>query len=314
MKQPLVSVIVVSYNHAPYVREAILSVVDQSYPNLEVIVVDDASEDDSALLINQLEAEGHSFRKILNAKNQGYCKAFNDGFKQSNGEFIIDLSADDVLLPNRVERGVSALVDSNYGVDFCDVYYIDESSKVLGSHFKRDSKNVLKERVPSGRIFKDLLKRYFICAPGMMMSRKVLSHLGGYDEELYYEDFDFWVRSSHRFDYHFTNEILVKKRVVSSSMSKDQYLPKCRMIPSTVKVCKKAYALCSTDDEFKALSKRVGYEMRQAILSNNLAEAKELYALLTSLESKSAVSAFWNLVLKNEWDLSFMSRFIRKAR
>ena len=314
MSQPLVSVIVVSYNHAPYLREAILSVVDQSYPNLEVIVVDDASEDDSARLINELEAEGHTFNKLFHDKNQGYCKAFNSGFKESKGAFVIDLSADDVLLPNRVERGVSALVDSNYGVDFCDVYYIDESSKVLGSHFKRDSNNVLIEQVPSGRVFKDVLERYFICAPGMMMSREVLDHLGGYDEELYYEDFDFWVRSSHSFDYHFTNEILVKKRVVSSSMSKDQYLPKSRMIPSTLKVCKKAYALCETDDEFKALSKRVSYEMRQAILSNNLAEAKELHALLISLGNKSPLKAIWKLVLKNEWDLSFMSRFIRKAR
>ena len=270
MNQPLVSIIVVSYNHAPYIREAIRSVFSQTYQNIEVIVVDDASDDDSVEVINQLQNDGLPFEKILHANNLGYCKAFNHAFARTHGEFVIDLAADDVLLPHRVERGVFGLQGSKSGVDFCDVFYIDQYSKVLGTHYKRDSRNNLKQHVPSGDIFKSILERYFICAPGMMIARKVFDSLKGYDEELYYEDFDFWVRSSRDFHYHFTNEVLAKKRVVAGSMSKYQFLPNSKMLPTTVKVCYKAHALCRTDDEFRALAKRVKYEMRQAIFSNNL--------------------------------------------
>jgi glycosyltransferase involved in cell wall biosynthesis len=314
MKLPLTSIIVVSHNQAAYIREALQSVFDQTYPKIEIIVVDDASTDQTVSIINAMEVQGFHFKKILLKENLGYCKAFNVGLARARGEYIIDLAADDMLLPNRVARGVSALHSNEAGVDFCDVYYIDASSEVTGTHFRRDADHRLLDQVPQGNIFKQVLERYFICAPGMMTSKKVRDQLGGYDQDLYYEDFDFWVRSSRYFSYHFTNEVLAKKRVLNNSMSKSQYLPGSKMLPSTLRVCQKAFELCQTPEEFGALAKRLKYELRQAILSNNYAVAVEMHKLLGKIENGSFLYKVAAWILTREWDFSFMAHFIRKAR
>ena len=85
---------------------------------------------------------------------------------------------------------------NNYGVHFCDVELLDESGKSFGTHYQRDKDGKLMVPVPSGDIYSELVERYLISAPSMMMRRTVLEELDGYDEDLTYEDFDFWVRSA----------------------------------------------------------------------------------------------------------------------
>ena len=311
MNQPLVSIIIVSHNQGDFVREAIHSAVNQSYPNVEIIVVDDGSQDHTQ---KEIEALGINCKKILFPKSTGYCKAFNSGFTESNGRYIIDLSGDDVLMSSRVEQGVASLQASGAGVDFCDAFYIDEKSNILEQHYRRDSHNRLLDRVASGDIFKDILERYFICTPTMMMDRQVLDRLGGYDESLYYEDFDFWVRSSRHFKYHFTDKPLVKKRVHRLSMSKTQYLPNSKMLESTLRVCEKAFRLCRSPQELESLAGRLRYELRQAIISNNYSTAEGLYKLLTKVQPGASMHLIWNLLISLGWNLSFLTRFIGRAR
>lgn len=273
MDNPLVTVIVLSYNHSKFVQEAVKSVVEQNYENIEIIAVDDASIDGSGDALNSL-GQQFGFPVFCNQRNVGNCRSFNTALKKARGKYIIDLAADDMLLPERVRRGVEIFKNSaeQVGVHFCDAEIIDENGVFLRTHYRRDGNGHLAEKVPQGQIFKDLLARYFICTTSMMIKKTVLDNLGGYDENLSYEDFDFWVRSSRSFNYVFTDEILVKKRIVKKSHSRAQKNILNKHIASTRMVCQKAFNLCHSKEEFEALLQRIKYERKWALATGNVTE------------------------------------------
>jgi hypothetical protein len=107
----------------------------------------------------------------------------------------------------------------------------------------------------------------------MMIRKSLLDTLGGYDETLAYEDFDFWVRSSPLTNYAYIPEVLVRRRVVPSSMGKQQYRRSSKQAWSTLEVCYKALQLCKVPEDYAALRKRVVYEGRQALQRGNFALA-----------------------------------------
>lgn len=275
MSSTLITIICICHNHEKYLSEAINSAINQSYQNIEIIIVDNGSRDDSQKLIKKLASDHPDIKMILLNENLGNCRAFNLALSESKGEYIIDLSADDVLLTDRIKEGLKSFKEygQEYGVNFTDAVYIDNSGKILSQHYKRDEKGQLKDHVPEGNVYVDLLERYFICTPTMMMRKSVLDQLEGYDENLTYEDFDFWIRSGKITQYCYTDKILVKKRVLENSLSSNQYKRKSRMLRSTYLVCLKAEKLNNTESETKALNLRCKYEFRKAFFSWNFREA-----------------------------------------
>ncbi len=267
MEYPLVSVICLCYNHERFVEDSIRSAIEQTYPNIEIIVVDDQSTDGSVGQIENLQKEYPQIKFYPLKKNIGNCKAFNIGLAYSKGDFIIDLAADDVLLADRVSKGVLALdsAGESYGVNFCNAAIISAESIILNHFYPIDQNGRAQETIPEGDVYADLIKKYFICSPTMLSRRAVYTKLNGYDEELAYEDFDFWVRSSRDFNYCFTDEVLVQKRKLKSSMSEQQYKRKSEQMRSTIAVCKKIMIMNRSKSEKKALRKRIYLEMRQCI-------------------------------------------------
>jgi glycosyltransferase involved in cell wall biosynthesis len=263
MSQPLVTVVCLCYNHGRFVKEAIESVLNQTYSNVELIVVDDASTDNSREVITKT-IEGHPRVAFIPLdKNQGNCRAFNKGWRMAKGEFVIDLAADDVLLPVRIERGVREFLsnDNRVGVQFSDAEIIDETGGHLGFHSDRFPHN----NIPKGDIYKELIKKYFICSPTMMFKKSVLDQLGGYDEQLAYEDFDFWIRSARSFHYVYIPEVLVKRRIVKNSLSQRQFRRSSIQQASTFTVCQKILELNQNESERKALNARIFYEFQHAL-------------------------------------------------
>ena len=120
----------------------------------------------------------------------------------------------------------------------------------------------------------------------MMYSRALLDYLDGYDESLAYEDFDLWVRSSKRFKYCYTNEILMAKRILGNSHGSKQYKPGSKILISTYKVCQKAFALCENNDDYRALMVRLKYEIKMAFVSLNWGVALNMLALLRQTKAK----------------------------
>jgi glycosyltransferase involved in cell wall biosynthesis len=268
MSLPRVTVICLCYNQARFVREAILSVLSQTYSEIQLLVVDDASTDNSVSVIKECVASYPQINFIPLSKNSGNCKAFNLALLEAEGEFVIDFAADDVLLPDRISRGVAALTSAGdlYGVNFTDAEWIAEDGRGLYRHSVRFPHKI----IPEGDVYKDLVERFFICSPTMMFRRKVIESLGGYDESLSYEDFDFWIRSSRNFYYCYTPEVLVKKRIVRNSMSQIQFRVFSPQLRSTLVVCEKIMALNKNRGEQKALAKRILYEMGVCLRLLNL--------------------------------------------
>jgi hypothetical protein len=99
----------------------------------------------------------------------------------------------------------------------------------------------------------------------MIIRKKVFDELGGYDESLLYEDFDFWLRSSRTWKYGFRNEVLVKKREIPQSLGARQYLRGSKYLLSTYMVCRKAFALNCSKTEYAALLKRILFESKMAL-------------------------------------------------
>ena len=285
MNTPLVSVICLSYNHAPYIRESVTSILEQTYPDVELILVDDASTDGSGEVMRQVHSENHGSKLIINEKNLGNCKAFNIGFAMSRGEFIIDLAADDVLLPERIREGVRCFSEQgdDYGINFTDAAFIDKDSEITGHHYQRDGNGRLIDVVPEGDVFREVLGRYFICGPTVMMRRKVLEDLGGYDESLDYEDFDLWVRASRTWKFCYSDQILVHRRILPGSKARRQYKKGDTQVFSTLKVCQKAMELSKSREEKKALGKRLRYEMRVSLQNGQLKAANGFFNLLMKL-------------------------------
>lgn len=297
---PLVSVICLCYNHELYLRESVLSVIGQTYANIEIILVDDCSRDGSTGEIARIVRQFPHINCLFLKNNLGNCTAFNRGLALAKGKYIIDLATDDVLHHERVEKGVIALetAGADFGVNFCDAAFIDRFSKITGNHYKRDKQGKLIDDVPQGDVYKHLLGRYFICPPTMMIKKEVLDDLGGYDGQLAYEDFDFWVRSSRKYKYVFTDQVLVSKRILTNSLSKQQYAPGSRQLHATYLVCEKAFALNKNRFENKGLKQRVTYELRQAIRSNNKQAAQDFLKLLKRLEGKNITFLFYKLLIK----------------
>ena len=256
---PLVSVVCVCFNHKEYVVESLRSVLAQTYDNIEIIVVDDASTDGSAEVIRMFAERHSAIRTVLLSKNVGNCKAFNAGLQYTTGRFIVDLAADDILLPERIARGVDVLLKQD-GVNFTDAQYINAEGKVLYKH----SDKFPHHGIPSGNLYRELIKSYFICPPTVMFSRVVIERLRGYDENLTYEDFDFWIRSSRIFPYFYTSELLVQKRILGTSLSAVQFRPRNRHHRSTYKVCEKILKLNTSPSERVALNYRLLYEVKWA--------------------------------------------------
>lgn len=260
MSKSVVTVICLCHNQKDYVQEALESALQQTHREIQLIVVDDASTDGSKEVIAQFIATNQEVVYIDLYENQGNCKAFNRALPFVAGEFIIDLAADDILMPARVEIGLQnfAKASSRTGVHISDAELIDTNGKHLSYHSDRFPHT----SIPQGIIYKEVIERYFICSPTMMFKKEVIDTLHGYDENLQYEDFDFWVRSSRQYEYIYSPEVLLKKRILRDSLMSRQFKIRSAHQKSTFRICEKILQLNRNDQEKNALHRRLLYEIR----------------------------------------------------
>src|SRR6267142_4272392 len=128
---PLVSVVIPNYNCGRFLAETLESVFAQTYPNVEVIVVDDGSTDDS---LNVLESFAARVRVVRQA-NQGVSAARNAGIRESRGAFVAFLDADDLWHPEKLTKQIAVFANPAVGLVYCAVEYIDEQGRSLGTNF-----------------------------------------------------------------------------------------------------------------------------------------------------------------------------------
>ena len=268
---PLVSVICLCHNHERFVAEALHSVLNQTYPHIEIIVIDDGSSDHSVSIIENFRDKNPSILFLKNDSPKGNCRAFNQALRVANGKYVIDFATDDILHTDRINLQVDFFerLDETYGVIFTDALYIDASGTIIRDHYNYLFKKGLLKTIPQGDVYAEVLSTYFIASPTMMIRKTVLDELHGYDENLAYEDFDFWVRASRNHKFAYLDTVTTKIRRNISSMSTRLYRQGDLQLYSTYLVCRKALHLNRNDGDRNALVKRLQYEIRQSVFSEN---------------------------------------------
>ncbi|WP_281323776.1 glycosyltransferase [Flavobacterium sp. IMCC34518] len=294
---PLVTIICLCYNHESYVVETLNSVINQLYPSIELIIVDDCSSDNSKTIITTWLEKIPEIQFIANETNLGNTKSFNKALKLAKGEYVIDLAADDVLLPNCVALQINAFKNSQYtnlGVVYGNVELISEKGTFDSYYFPvNNQKKAIENRI-TGDIYQSVLSGgNSICSVSAMIKKTVFDRLQGYDETLAYEDLDFWIRASRVYEFDFIDEDLVQKRIVANSLGSDFFKKRdnrARKINhSTYLILKKAIALNQTRTEDLAIQKRVHHEIIHTLRINDFGLFLKLIGLRILLMKRKFV-------------------------
>jgi len=207
---PKVSVVIPTYNSAATVKEAIESVLCQTYADLEINVIDDGSTDDTEKMVRQF---GDRIRYVKQM-NQGVSAARNAGIKQARGEYIAFLDSDDIWLPEKLAEEIPFLEsDPKLGLVYCD-WSVVSGEGVLHSSYLKNLPAV------SGYVFDELIQTGFILTSGVVVRRACLDDVGDFDKSLSIaQDYDLWLRISYRWKVQLVNQCLFTKRNWGGSLS-----------------------------------------------------------------------------------------------
>lgn len=208
----LVSIIVPCYKQAHFLKESIQSVLDQTYPNWECIIVNDGSPDNTED-IAQLWCKKDNRFSYLYKENGGLPSARNAGIENSKGEFIVALDADDILHPDFLIQLVPQLqANDTLGIVSCYRYF-----------FSKKKSNIINEYKATGSTFNDLMFENKLM-PSSMFRRKCWEEVGGYDESMIkgFEDWEFWINITKRgWEFTFVKAFLFYYRKAKKSMLVD---------------------------------------------------------------------------------------------
>lgn len=217
---PLVSIIIPCYNQGRYLASAVKSALAQTYKNIEVVVVDDGSTDDTAQVMGWFADESRV--KFLRQKNLGPSAARNAGVIACGGVFLNFLDADDSIAPEKLERQLPVLeADSRIGFVYCDIAYMDENGADIEE--KRNLTIADVRRVLSGDVFDQLFTGGYFPPHSPLVRRSAFEEVGGFDPALRgCCDWDLWLRLSGRgFTAQYLNEKLASYRLHLAGMSRD---------------------------------------------------------------------------------------------
>jgi glycosyltransferase involved in cell wall biosynthesis len=211
---PRVSVIIPVHNRVQAVGEAIDSVLGQTYRDFEVIVVDDASTDDTASALTHHRAP---VRVVRRERSSGAGAARNDGIRASTGEFIAFLDSDDLYSPRRLESAVDLLdAHREYGAVYADAVELAPTPGLPASRWV-----AARGGGRSGWILDSILAHDLVRTPTITARRAVLDRVGLFDEDLPVgEDSDLWWRIAVQTQMGYTDEIVATVRVSADSISR----------------------------------------------------------------------------------------------
>jgi len=181
---PLVTVIIASYNHARYIEQSILSVINQTYKNIELLVIDDGSKDESPALLTRLQAQ-HGFDLKLQA-NQGLARTLNEAIARAEGDLIVPFGSDDIMFPHRIATQVAYMQGKpEVGICSANIETIDQDGKVMGAREQRN-RNLPFRRLNFDDLFLD--RKPGPMAATLMLRREALEKVGGFHDKIRLED------------------------------------------------------------------------------------------------------------------------------
>lgn len=213
----LVTVCIPAYNHESFVQETIASIIDQTYENIELIIINDGSPDNTHEKImefyDKCEKRFTHFTYI-NRENRGLIATLNEFIELSEGYYFTVIASDDFCAKNKTELQVKALKEHpDYAMCYGNMIGIDNNSNIT-------KRRTTKYNV-SGELFEKILFRNFITAPTVMLKKDVLIDVGGYDPKYKIEDHPMWLKISKKYKILYIDKDLVYYRDHENNMSKN---------------------------------------------------------------------------------------------
>lgn len=222
MIKTMVSVIMPTYNRGYVIRRAIESVLDQTYKNIELIIVDDGSTDNTSSIVKTYQDDRIHF--ITYQKNRGACHARNTGLESVNGEYVAFLDSDDVWYPDCLEYAINELSKgpSNLGGIIGRVEMLDDEQNVLV--YPNDLSEMIGESSDNRPLINEMLIYNVMTMPAVVIKRECIDRIDGFDENLSrLQDWDFYLRLLVESGYVFVfrNHLFAKVYKQKDSISND---------------------------------------------------------------------------------------------
>ena len=216
-EKPTVSVIIPTYNRAKLLPRAIKSVLNQTFKDFEVIIVDDGSTDNTEEVINEFQKHDKRIKYIRHEKNKGAAAARNTGIKIAQGEYIAFQDSDDEWLPEKLEKQMKIFesAPAEIGVVYTGLWRMGNSRKVYIPSIKRVQKE--------GNIHIELLNRNFIALPTVIIRKECFKKAGMFDECFpRFQDWELFIRISRVYKFKYIDEPLVNSYFTPISISTDR--------------------------------------------------------------------------------------------
>ncbi len=213
--QPVVSVIIPTYNRANYLKDSIRSVISQTVKDIEIIVINNYSTDNTLEIVRSFN---DNRIKTINFKNSGViARSRNQGIIQSSGKYIAFLDDDDQWCEDKLELQIKYLESHpEFSVVYSNAIIIDEKGNRKGLLINHG-------QAKEGRIFQDLLGANFVTILTVLMRRQIPDSIGLFNEEpsmIAVEDYEYWTRAALKYGFGYIDKPLAMYRVHSASLSK----------------------------------------------------------------------------------------------
>jgi len=207
----LVSVIMASYNHEKYIGEAIESVLNQTQPDLELVIVDDCSKDNSKGIIQAYQKSDRRVKAFFHEQNRGIARTANHALEEATGQYVSFIGSDDLWVPRKLEQQLKVLAANEEAVVWSEGDIINADGASTGQKFTDFSSRGGKPT--SGRIYKEIINENYIFGQSMLFKREYTAGLRFNPDLKYLCDYQFVVDLAYAHDFLFIPESLAKYRL-----------------------------------------------------------------------------------------------------
>jgi len=233
---PLVSIITPSYNKGEFIEETIQSVLNQTYQNIEYIIIDGKSIDNTVQILMN-----YPHLKWVSEPDSGQTDAINKGLNRAKGEILAYLNADDTYLPDTIETIVNVFrTQPKTCLIYGDIIHTDKNSNVINIH---KTGNIDLERFIS--------HRFYLPQPTVFFRQDVLANTGMFDDSLHLAmDYDYWLRTFPYYPSQYINKPLATARIYNNAKSTARNYD---YIEERVQVLDKFFSLAKNETTFKKI-------------------------------------------------------------
>lgn len=315
---PIVTVVMVAYNHGKYLRRTMESVFAQTLPELEVILVDNGSTDDTTQIIAQISDPR---MQVIRQENLGLSLGYNIGIERARGKYIALGNADDEWMPEKLSKQLEAMKQRSAGASFTAARLIDDDGLPVPDEIARQHPFSF-EDLPRHQMYeKFFFKTNFICATSALIERHLIAAEGFDPTLIQLQDFELWVRLVKETEFVVVPEKLVAYRVRSDgqNLSLDTR-NRARVLFELHLVYRRFFERVDPSFFKQAFaqhfrkadqSNELGLEFEKAFLYLKMEEPsiralgiELLYSLLSLPAARGIAEADYNLKIADLWDIS----------